>query len=69
LKKGQELWAKIRSICAFLEESDSPGAVKTAMELQGFETGGLRKPFSLLEGEAKTRLVGLLKDAGLKSIE
>jgi dihydrodipicolinate synthase/N-acetylneuraminate lyase len=68
LKKGRELWAKIWPICAFLEEFNYPGAVKTAMELQGFKTGGLRKPFALLEGEAKTRLVGLLKDAGLKTV-
>ncbi|KAF2794420.1 dihydrodipicolinate synthase/N-acetylneuraminate lyase [Melanomma pulvis-pyrius CBS 109.77] len=69
LKRGRELWAKIWPICAFLEEFNYPGAVKTAMELQGIKTGGLRKPFGLLEGEERLRLVGLLNDAGLKTIE
>ncbi|KAJ4298017.1 hypothetical protein N0V90_005916 [Kalmusia sp. IMI 367209] len=68
LKKGRELWTKIWPICAFLEEHNYPSAVKTAMELQGFETGGLRKPFSLLEGEPRQTLIGLLNNAGLKTV-
>ncbi|KAF2009728.1 aldolase [Aaosphaeria arxii CBS 175.79] len=69
LVKGRELWEKIWPICAFLEEFNYPSAVKTALELQGIQTGGLRKPFALLKGEPRTRLVGLLNSAGLKTVE
>ncbi|KAL1606851.1 hypothetical protein SLS60_004260 [Paraconiothyrium brasiliense] len=68
LKKGRELWQKIWPICAFLEEHNYPAAVKTGMELQGIQTGGLRKPFGLLEGEPRQELLGLLKNAGLKTV-
>ncbi|KAF2179686.1 dihydrodipicolinate synthase/N-acetylneuraminate lyase [Zopfia rhizophila CBS 207.26] len=69
LKKGRELWAKIWPICQFLEEYNYPSACKTGMELQGQRTGGLRKPFSLLTGEPRARLAGLLRDAGLQTVE
>lgn len=68
LKRGRELWTKIWPICAFLEEFNYPGAVKTAMELQGIKTGGLRKPFGLLQGEERQRLAGLLNAAGLRTM-
>lgn len=68
LKKGRELWQKIWPICAFLEAHNYPAAVKTGMELQGIKTGGLRKPFGLLEGESRQQLLNLLKRAGMKTI-
>ncbi|KAK1720190.1 uncharacterized protein BDZ83DRAFT_705624 [Colletotrichum acutatum] len=65
LAKGRELWAKIFPICKFLEApGDNYGAaVKTGMELRGWKTGGMRKPFKLLEGERRKELAQLLKDA------
>jgi dihydrodipicolinate synthase/N-acetylneuraminate lyase len=69
LEEGRRLWEKIWPICAFLEEFNYPGAVKTAMEVQGIQTGGLRKPFALLEGEERKRIVRLVADAGLKTVE
>lgn len=69
LEEGRRLWRKIWPICAFLEEFNYPGAVKTAMEVQGIKTGGLRKPFTLLEGQERKRLVRLLGEAGLKTVE
>lgn len=66
LDLGRELWKKIWPICKFLESHNYPSAVKTAMELQGFKTGGVRKPFSLLEGETKVELARLLVQADLE---
>ncbi|KAJ3962460.1 hypothetical protein N0V92_000837 [Colletotrichum tropicale] len=65
LRKGRELWAKIFPICKFLESHNYASAVKTGMELRGWKTGGLRKPFALLEGEPRKELAGLLRDAGV----
>lgn len=69
LKEGRELWKKIWPICAFLESHNYPSACKTGMVLQGQESGPLRKPFALLEGEPRAELARLLKNAGLKTIE
>ncbi|KIW59531.1 hypothetical protein PV05_03974 [Exophiala xenobiotica] len=68
LKTGRELWSKIYPICKFLEEYNYPSAVKTGMELLGHRTGGLRKPFKLLEGEPKAELARLLQAAGLEVV-
>lgn len=65
LQLGRELWKKIWPICKFLESYNYPSAVKTGMELLGKETGGLRKPFSLLTGTSRAELVQLLENAGL----
>jgi len=65
LKRGRELWAKIWPICKFLESHNYASAVKTGMELRGWSTGGLRKPFALLEGEHRDKLASLLKQAGV----
>lgn len=65
LRKGRELWTKIFPICKFLESHNYASAVKTGMELRGWETGGLRKPFGLLEGEPRKEFARLLKDAGV----
>lgn len=66
LKRGRELWKKIWPICALLEEGNYAGAVKTGMELRGWSTGGLRKPFSLLGKSETSRLRDLLVDAGVQ---
>lgn len=64
LKKGREIWAKIWPICNFLESHNYASAVKTGMEIRGWKTGGLRKPFALLEGDDRAKLAQLIKDAG-----
>ncbi|OQV10686.1 hypothetical protein CLAIMM_14649 [Cladophialophora immunda] len=68
LKAGRELWSQIYPICKFLEEYNYPSAVKTAMELLGYPTGGLRKPFKLLTGERRAELGKILQSAGLKVV-
>lgn len=69
LELGRNLWEKIFPICHFLEQHNYPSAVKTAMELQGIRTGGVRKPFSLLQEQPRTVLRKLLVDAGLHVTE
>ena len=69
LKQGREIWRKIWPICRLLEEGNYAGAVKTGMELRGWQTGGLRKPFDLLQGEKRTRLASLLKAADVPVVE
>jgi len=68
LKTGRELWSKVYPICKFLEEHNYPSAVKTGMELLGHRTGGLRKPFKLLQGEPRAELARLLQAAGLEVV-
>ncbi|KAL9594811.1 MAG: hypothetical protein Q9219_006825 [cf. Caloplaca sp. 3 TL-2023] len=68
LTEGRELWQKIWLICKFLEEHNYPSAIKTGLELLGKQTGGLRKPFSLLTGAPKEELRQLLERAGLKTV-
>ncbi|KAH7126429.1 hypothetical protein B0J13DRAFT_646477 [Dactylonectria estremocensis] len=65
LKLGRELWAKIFPICKILESNNYCAAVKTAMKLRGWSTGGIRKPFKMLEGDAKAELEAALKSAGV----
>ncbi|TKX27091.1 L-threo-3-deoxy-hexylosonate aldolase-like protein 2 [Elsinoe australis] len=69
LEKGRQLWRKIFPICKFLESHNYPSACKTGMELQGKRTGGLRKPFALLDGDARAEFARLLTDAGVKVTE
>ncbi|KAJ9604924.1 hypothetical protein H2200_010313 [Cladophialophora chaetospira] len=66
LELARELWKKIFPLCKFLEQHNYPSAVKTAMELQGIKTGGVRKPFSFLRGEQRVELRNILLDAGLE---
>ena len=66
IKKGRELWSKIFPVCKFLEAHHYGAGIKTGLELRGFKTGGLRKPFELLEGAEREELAKLLKDAGVK---
>ncbi|KAH8895672.1 aldolase [Thozetella sp. PMI_491] len=69
LKKGREVWEKMFPILKFLESHNYASAVKTGMELRGWKTGGLRKPFKLLEGDLRTELAGLLRRAGVEVVE
>ncbi|KAJ5172514.1 hypothetical protein N7492_005107 [Penicillium capsulatum] len=68
LKRGRELWAKAWPVCKFLESHNYAAAVKTGVELIGQPTGGLRKPFALLNPELTSKLKGLLQDAGVKTV-
>lgn len=64
LDKGRELWAKIWPICHFLESHNYASAVKTGMEVRGWRTGGLRKPFALLADGDRAKLAELVRKAG-----
>lgn len=69
LVESRALWDKIYPICKFLESHNYASAVKTGVELRGWSTGGLRKPFSILNDDLKKELAGLLKAAGVKVVE
>ena len=69
LQKARELWRVIFPVCKFLESYHYPSAVKTGMELLGWKTGGMRRPWRLLEGEARGEFAGLLKAAGCQVVE
>jgi dihydrodipicolinate synthase/N-acetylneuraminate lyase len=69
LELGRQLWTKIWPICRLLEEGNYAGAVKTGMELRGWSTGGLRKPFHLLKGKQREELASRLKVAGVQVAE
>ncbi|KAL2431059.1 4-hydroxy-tetrahydrodipicolinate synthase [Exophiala dermatitidis] len=60
LVAAEKLWKKIWPICAFLERHNYAAAIKTAMEVQGYRTGGVRKPFKLLADKHKEEVKGLL---------
>lgn len=68
LKKGRELWAKIWPICKFLESHNYAAAVKTGLELTGYPTGGLRKPFASLEPELAAEMKVLIQNAGVRTV-
>jgi hypothetical protein len=51
-----------------LESHNYAAAVKTGCELIGQPTGGLRKPFALLNPELTAELKQLLQNAGVKTI-
>ena len=61
LEKARKLWKdRIWPVCAFLERHNYAAAVKTALEVQGYQTGGVRKPFSLLADEHREEIKALL---------
>lgn len=68
LKRGREIWAKAWPVCKFLESHNYAAAVKTGVELTGQATGGLRKPFALLNPELTAELKQLLQNAGVKTV-
>jgi dihydrodipicolinate synthase/N-acetylneuraminate lyase len=69
LVRGRELWAKIYPICRLLEQYNYAAAVKTGLELTGYSAGPVRKPFALLEGEARAELARLLDAAGVEVVD
>jgi 4-hydroxy-tetrahydrodipicolinate synthase len=68
LARGRELWTKIYPICRLLEQYNYAAAIKTGLELTGHSAGPVRKPFVLLEGEARDELARLLRNAGVKVV-
>lgn len=68
IQRGRELWKKAWPVCKFLESYNYASAVKTGVELTGQTTGGLRKPFKLLEGKERAELKQLLENAGVKTV-
>jgi dihydrodipicolinate synthase/N-acetylneuraminate lyase len=66
LELGRELWTKIWPICRLLEEGNYSGSVKTGMELRGWETGGVRKPFDLLKDKKREELAARLAAVGVE---
>ncbi|KAF5009413.1 hypothetical protein FDECE_4345 [Fusarium decemcellulare] len=68
LKKGREIWDKIWPILNFTDHHNYSSAIKTGMELRGWKTGGVRKPFALLENEDRAELAKLLNQAGVKTV-
>ncbi|ORY65124.1 uncharacterized protein BCR38DRAFT_368133 [Pseudomassariella vexata] len=68
IKKGRELWTKIFPVCKFLESHNYASAIKTGMELRGWGTGGVRRPFTLLEGGLREELKLILENAGVKTV-
>ena len=66
LARGRELWATIYPICRLLEQHNYAAAVKTGLELTGYPAGPPRRPFALLEGDARAELAGLLRAAGVE---
>lgn len=65
LKRSREIWAKIFPICKILESNNYCAAVKTGMQLRGWKTGEVRKPFKILEGAPRAELEAALKSAGV----
>lgn len=66
--RGRELWSKIWPVCSLLEQGNYAAAVKTGMELRGWVTGGVRKPFNLLKGPQRENLAKALKTAGVEVV-
>ena len=69
LARGRELWAKIYPICRLLEQHNYAAAVKTGLDLTGYPAGPVRKPFALLDGEARAEFARLLRAAGVEVVE
>jgi hypothetical protein len=47
----------------------SPPSPETGLDLTGHSVGPVRKPFALLEGEARPELARLLRAAGVEVVE
>jgi dihydrodipicolinate synthase/N-acetylneuraminate lyase len=69
LVRGRELWAKIYPICRLLEQHNYAAAVKTGLELTGYSAGPVRKPFALLDGDARAEFAQLLRAAGVEVVD
>lgn len=69
LQKGRELWKKMFPVCKLLESANYCAGIKTGMELRGWKTGGIRRPFALHEGQLRSDLAAAIKAAGYNVIE
>ncbi len=65
LDDGREIWKKIFPICKLLESGNYGAFVKTGMELRGWKTGGIRKPFRMTSSDGRKKLAAALKNAGV----
>lgn len=65
LEEGRKLWKRIFPVCKLLESGNYAASVKTGMELRGWKTGGMRKPYAMITGEAKQNLANALRNAGI----
>ena len=65
LDKGREIWKKIFPVCKLLESGNYGAFVKTGMELRGWKTGGMRKPFAMTNSDGRKKLSAALKEAGI----
>jgi dihydrodipicolinate synthase/N-acetylneuraminate lyase len=68
LVRGRQLWAKIYPICRLLEQYNYAAAAKTGLQLTRYPAGPARKPFTLLDGDARAELARLLRAAGVKVV-
>ncbi|CAG8195608.1 unnamed protein product [Penicillium salamii] len=66
IRQGREIWKKIWPICKFLEAHNYSAAIKTGMELRGQKTGGVRKPFALLDPKHHAEYRQLLLNAQIQ---
>ncbi|KAK2616813.1 hypothetical protein QQS21_000190 [Conoideocrella luteorostrata] len=64
LTEGREIWKKIFPLCKLLESGNYATFVKMAMELRGWKTGGVRKPFTM-NSDGRTKLATVLRNAGI----
>lgn len=65
LEEGRKIWKKIFPICKLLESGNYAGLVKTGMELRGWKTGGMRKPYNMAKSDVRARFAAILKEAGV----
>ncbi|POR33920.1 4-hydroxy-tetrahydrodipicolinate synthase [Tolypocladium paradoxum] len=68
LKEGRKLWEKMFPVCKLLETGNYAAGVKTGMELRGWKTGGVRKPFTMRQGKMKEELAVAIQAAGYKVV-
>lgn len=69
IQKGRELWKKIWPIVNHLDTHTYYSAsIKKGMELRGWQAGGVRKPWSLVDQEFTKVLTGYLNSAGVKTV-
>lgn len=65
LDKGRDIWKKNFPICKLLESGNYAASFKTEMELRGWKTGGMRKPFARTKSDGRKQLTAALNEAGV----
>lgn len=68
LKEGRELWERMYPVCKLLESANYAAGVKTGMELRGWSTGGLRKPFVMHQGKLRDDIAAAIRAAGYETV-